>query len=421
MQPALEQQPRLYYRPLQPSDYEELKAIHGQLFPIAYEDIFYQKAVRSEDRVFSFAAVISGSEQLVGFVTARVVYLHECDPLDRHYMHLSGHALDGCTGVYILTLGVTTSWRKCGVASALLGLVHQYAAHAGCRAVFLHVIAYNEGAMRLYNRAAYQCVARLHNFYCLSVSRNAQPTALTPPDPNQSHYDAYLYMLPLGHAEQGGGALPNPLAAIQGVGAAAVGVAMAPLRNAWGHINSCMPWFCRQNGQYPTQPQAAQLAGVVTSPMQQPVPQAWPSPGGQAPALPASPISHGYAAAGIVTASTAYGPMSPQGLGGVGLGSPGSSSHMGVYPSSTYTHQQAAAGPSSSSAYGALYTPQRPGSPVPARADVPTSATRSDAAWGHSSALTSRSRPVGIVRGEQQQQSLLQAWMSGPQQHARNS
>lgn len=101
MQSYSEQARQLYYRPLQPSDYEALKvagssthscfgfgmftqrqicqdhsqlwvlmgphstytcspcsahfaflqAEHEKLFPIFYEDIFYQKAVRSEDRV----------------------------------------------------------------------------------------------------------------------------------------------------------------------------------------------------------------------------------------------------------------------------------------------------------------------------------------------------------------------------------
>jgi ribosomal protein S18 acetylase RimI-like enzyme len=109
--------------------------------------------------VFSYAAIacIGGEEELVGFVTARQVWMHECDPVvsqsvrvchivgsksddnhlreahtcfawqDRHHLGVWGPLHDMVSAVYILTLGVSEGWRQCGIASTLLQHVRQHA------------------------------------------------------------------------------------------------------------------------------------------------------------------------------------------------------------------------------------------------------------------------------------------------------
>ncbi|GLI62087.1 hypothetical protein VaNZ11_004668 [Volvox africanus] len=222
----------LHYRPLQHSDYDALKAIHRELFPIDYEEVFFRKAVAGEDRVFSWAAVHSeyGRDYLVGFVTARVVYLYECDPLDRQVMGLAPKCLDGDGTVYVLTLGVVPPCRQCGIARSLLGLVHQHASRLRCRAIFLHVISYNDAAMRLYGTSGYQAMARLPNFYHLVTGRQ--------PNPDQSWFDAFLYALfipPSG---------PELSPAVQWAGGV-LGAAVAPFRSMLGTFNVCIPsWLC---------------------------------------------------------------------------------------------------------------------------------------------------------------------------------
>ncbi|GIM03084.1 hypothetical protein Vretimale_7887 [Volvox reticuliferus] len=129
----------------------------------------HQRLQGGGQRVFTWAAVHSeyGRDYLVGFVTARVVYLYECDPMDRQVMSLASKCLDGDGTVYVLTLGVVPACRQCGIARSLLGLVHQHASRLRCRAIFLHVISYNDAAMRLYGTSGYQVMARLPNFYHL--------------------------------------------------------------------------------------------------------------------------------------------------------------------------------------------------------------------------------------------------------------
>ena len=67
--------------------------------------------------------------------------------------------------VDILTLGVTEQYRHLGVASQLIQKVIQYAQGRLCRAVYLHVIDYNEAALNLYARNKFEVLATLRNFY----------------------------------------------------------------------------------------------------------------------------------------------------------------------------------------------------------------------------------------------------------------
>ena len=43
-------------RPLAPPDFASLKAAHNEMFPIDYEDSFFESAVHSSEGIFSWAA-----------------------------------------------------------------------------------------------------------------------------------------------------------------------------------------------------------------------------------------------------------------------------------------------------------------------------------------------------------------------------
>lgn len=236
--------PPIAVRPLTPSDFDAVKAAHGKLFPIDYDDSFFHKATHGLDRIFSWGAFAaadggshytgSGGDWLVGFVTARVVRLYECDTQDRNLMGLLSMVWDHESVVYILTLGVVDGWRGRGIASRLIGLVSQYAAETRCRAAFLHVISYNDAAMRLYGRAGFSCAGRLPGFYYIQSGRQ--------PDPSNRVYDAFLFAQHT--APEWGGYS----------GWDVVSLAWSPLRTAWGRIYGCMPQAIRHQ-----QEQAAQM------------------------------------------------------------------------------------------------------------------------------------------------------------------
>ncbi|XP_038992605.1 histone acetyltransferase MCC1-like isoform X2 [Hibiscus syriacus] len=175
MNPRIKHRPTICYRPIKPSDLETLEQIHSDLFPIRYESEFFQSVVNGCD-VVSWAAVDRSrpdgqSDELIGFVTARIIMVADLLSYDssRWDQNL----------VYILTLGVVDAYRNLGIATALIREVIKYASSIPvCRAVYLHVISYNNPAIHLYTKMSFKCVRRLHGFYLI----------------HGHHYDSYLFI-----------------------------------------------------------------------------------------------------------------------------------------------------------------------------------------------------------------------------------
>nr|XP_016467834.1 PREDICTED: histone acetyltransferase MCC1-like [Nicotiana tabacum] len=176
----LSHNPLIHYRPIRTSDLEVLQKIHGDLFPIRYESEFFQNVVNGRG-IVSWGAVDRNrpngqNDELIGFVTARTVLAKDSDIEDflRYDSSRSEQTL-----IYILTLGVADSYRNLGIASSLIHEVIKYASNIPtCRAVYLHVISYNNPAIYLYKKMYFQCVKRLPAFYFI----------------NGQHYDAYLFI-----------------------------------------------------------------------------------------------------------------------------------------------------------------------------------------------------------------------------------
>lgn len=172
--------PAISYRPLRPSDLEVLEKLHTDLFPIRYESEFFQNVVNRRD-VISWGAVDCSrpndqTDDLIGFVTARIVMARESEVEDllRFDPTKSDQKL-----IYILTLGVVESYRNLGIATSLIQEVVKYAGSIPtCRAVYLHVISYNNSAIHLYQKMSFQCVRRLHGFYFIGGR----------------HYDSFLFI-----------------------------------------------------------------------------------------------------------------------------------------------------------------------------------------------------------------------------------
>lgn len=176
----LSHNPLIQYRPIRTSDLEVLEKIHGDLFPIRYESEFFQNVVNGRD-IVSWGAVDRNrpngqSDELIGFVTARTVLAKDSD-IEEFLRYDSSRSEQ--TLIYILTLGVADSYRNLGIASSLIREVIKYASNIPtCRAVYLHVISYNNPAIYLYKKMSFQCVRRLSAFYFI----------------NGQHYDAYLFI-----------------------------------------------------------------------------------------------------------------------------------------------------------------------------------------------------------------------------------
>ncbi|KAF5189509.1 N-acetyltransferase protein [Thalictrum thalictroides] len=171
--------PAIVYRPIGPSDLGILEQIHCDLFPIRYESEFFLNVVHGRE-IVSWGAVDRSrpgnqSDELIGFVTARIVLADDSEIGDM----LRYDSRTDQTLVYILTLGVVESYRNHGIATSLTREVIKYASTIpSCRAVYLHVIAYNRTAICFYKKLSFQCVRRLRDFYYIKGQ----------------HYDSYLFV-----------------------------------------------------------------------------------------------------------------------------------------------------------------------------------------------------------------------------------
>lgn len=180
LDPGAAHRPTIIYRPIQPSDFEVLEQIHAALFPIRYEREFFLDVVNGHG-IVSWAAVdisrLDGqNDELIGFVTTRIIPATESEIEDllRYDPSRKNQIL-----VYILTLGVVEHYRNLGIATSLVREVIKYASSMpSCRAVYLHVIAYNQPAISFYKKMLFRLVRRFPSFYYIQGQ----------------HYDSYLFV-----------------------------------------------------------------------------------------------------------------------------------------------------------------------------------------------------------------------------------
>lgn len=202
----------LSFRQLKASDYEEMVALHTEWFPVSYDEAFYSKSVQGE--LFTLVATHSSSsssglgdagasgddahESILGMITMSTYCEHHCEDI--------GHILGGdCSSIcrnnnaprrsiteprgnhgggsgslaYILTLGVADGFRRRGLATELLkrSVEHVDREMAHVQAVYLHVVTYNEPAIRLYEGQRFDRIKHFEKFYFL----------------HGRHYDSFLY------------------------------------------------------------------------------------------------------------------------------------------------------------------------------------------------------------------------------------
>jgi len=176
----------LKFRALTATDLEETKALHAEWFPVRYDDAFYSSTVDGE--YTSIAAthefnVVDESGQshkkelFLGMIVFTNSSWHDSDSAD---------AILGSTWscrkrdlAYVFTFGVIDEYRRKGLARNLLrqAIEHLETWQRQVQAIYLHVIAFNESAMRLYESEGFLQIQHKSDFYHIA---------------GQS-YDAYLY------------------------------------------------------------------------------------------------------------------------------------------------------------------------------------------------------------------------------------
>lgn len=110
-------------RPFSPSDIDEVKTLHDQLFPVSYSDKFYSDlAIGLGPRNHSVHSLIAvqrdnnAKESIAGFLFAQFEEMRSCEDSDILFPHDEKPK----QMMYILTLGVRREYRRSGLGSKLL-------------------------------------------------------------------------------------------------------------------------------------------------------------------------------------------------------------------------------------------------------------------------------------------------------------
>ncbi|KAF6768619.1 hypothetical protein AHF37_09024 [Paragonimus kellicotti] len=115
----------LLFRFVTKDDINELQSLYKECFPVTYPDSWFQDLI-TNPALMSYIAI--STDRIVGVLVAKIVSLEDCSPGDRKI-------LDTCFPLhsnvaYILSLGVTETYRSQGIASHLLSAFISYASGA---------------------------------------------------------------------------------------------------------------------------------------------------------------------------------------------------------------------------------------------------------------------------------------------------
>eukprot|EP00002_Diphylleia_rotans_P041054 TRINITY_DN9891_c0_g1_i1.p1 TRINITY_DN9891_c0_g1~~TRINITY_DN9891_c0_g1_i1.p1 ORF type:complete len:234 (+),score=50.05 TRINITY_DN9891_c0_g1_i1:81-782(+) len=141
--------PLLTYREVVASDVDELRELHNQLFPIVYNDHFYDRIISGTH--YSMIAIdpdAPEAQKLVGFVTLDFKNASACEDSEILHDPQPNHTL-----AYIMTIGVKETYQRRGIAHQLLNYSINYArSFYNCKGIHLHVIHYNSKAISFYEK-----------------------------------------------------------------------------------------------------------------------------------------------------------------------------------------------------------------------------------------------------------------------------
>lgn len=183
------------YRPLQLNDKNAVRSLFQECFPLHYPDSMYSDIVTN--KYTSIAAV--GNNKIVGVIICDIRQYSKLPNDEYGFLHRSHYY---SSVVYILNLCVSAIHRKKGIASVLLQKITQYititAELSNSKAIFLHVMAGNEIAIKFYVKHKFEQFRTVRNFYLVK----------------NKYEDAYLYVL---YVNEGTKPIPNEFSRIKSV------------------------------------------------------------------------------------------------------------------------------------------------------------------------------------------------------------
>jgi len=143
-------------RPLRPADLDEVKELQRQLFPVRYNDSFYNKLF--SPGYFTLVGCRDASGEIITIASARIV--------DDNARRLDNAA------AYIMTLGVKESHRRRNLGTrALYEILELVAEQTNAAVAQLHVKCDNVGAVAFYRRNGFVEQALCKEHYLILGTR----------------------------------------------------------------------------------------------------------------------------------------------------------------------------------------------------------------------------------------------------------
>ena len=199
---------KIVYKPLSKNNFLDVKNLHKEWFPIDYGDEFFFDVLDNNGgKYFTIGAFyiinIDNKEKeiILGLAFCEFEYVMDqlnkiidnkmwndihgnisfCDEL-KSYLKCQ---FDKC--IYIMTIGVMDEFRQMNIGSTLLKHIYKIALeYDRCIGIFLHVISYNEAAIKFYQKNKYKKVGKVKNYY----------------DVNDKNYDAYIFLRTISKKEK---------------------------------------------------------------------------------------------------------------------------------------------------------------------------------------------------------------------------
>ena len=191
----------IIYKPLSKDNLTEVKNLHKEWFPIDYDDEFFEEILNDKGKnYFTIGAFYNipcndgaNKEIILGLAFCEYEYI-----IDRFNKYVNSKIMDdiykdlsNCEQftqflrcqfykcIYVMTIGVLDELRQMHIGTNLLNYIYNIALDIeNCIGVYLHVICYNEIAIKFYKKNKFRKVSKVNNYYYI----------------NGKNYDSFVFL-----------------------------------------------------------------------------------------------------------------------------------------------------------------------------------------------------------------------------------
>ena len=177
---------KIYYKPLSPEHVEEVKKLHKEWFPVAYEEqIFTDSIVNNQGAFVTEGAFYylpeENREVILGLILCRWCYIERFffDMVGNNIIKELNDSIDYeeevqfflskqlfYTSLYVMSLGVIDECRKMNIGTNLLKDMMNYSVNVPfCLGIFLNVITDNFSGKKFYEKNGLVCSNHVKDFY----------------------------------------------------------------------------------------------------------------------------------------------------------------------------------------------------------------------------------------------------------------